>query len=218
MVNKIACNEDKLWVLLKLSCDQKKCFAISQNAHIAITERNACMSTLFSKRNIKLAIIILLPILAILIILLTLPKPAIRPVGKVSHTASSAKNAATGSSKAFDSDLKTAWVPAKTSDPRYEFIQTSWSEPVLISGMRLINGYASDRNAYLYGAKLRTARVLLSDYSSYYWTLREDEPEMQEISFSQTHDVRWVKLFIHSVYKGTSEPPEEIGIAEIEFF
>ena len=176
------------------------------------------MPAILSKRNLKLALVILAPILAIIIVILALPRPAIRSIGKVSYTASSAKNPASGSAKAFDGDLKTAWVPAKTSDPRFESIQASWSEPVLVSGIRLINGYASDKNTYSYGAKLRTARILLSDYSSYYWSLKEDEPGMQELSFSQTHDVRWIKIIIHSVYKGTTEPPEEVGIAEIEFF
>ena len=176
------------------------------------------MRGFIGKRNIKLGAIILAPLLVLAIVLLSLPKPAIRAAGKVKYTASSAKNSATGSAKAFDGDLKTAWVPAKTSDPRFESIQASWSSPVLVSGVRLINGYASDKNTYSYGAKLRTARILLSDYSSYYWTLKEDEPGMQDIAFSQTHDITWIKIYIHSVYKGTSEPPEEVGIAEIEFF
>lgn len=169
-------------------------------------------------RYLKLALIILVPLVGVLIFILARPRPAIRTVGTISYTASSAKNAASGSAKAFDGDPKTAWVPGKTSDPRFESIQASWSAPTPISGIRLINGYANDKTAYSYGAKLRTARILLSDYSSYYWRLKEDEPGMQELSFSQTHTVRWAKLIIHSVYKGTSQPPEEVGIAEIEFF
>jgi len=147
-----------------------------------------------------------------------LPSKKIEVVGVPSYSASSSKNTNANAEKAFDEIPETAWIPAKTQNPRYEWILMSYSAPQVVSGMRMINGFGGERTHYRYGAKVRSARILLSDYSSYYWMLEEDSPSLQSISFEKKHEIEWIKLFIHSIYKGVREPAEEIGIAEIEVF
>jgi len=152
------------------------------------------------------------------LILALIPNKKIAPVGVPSYTASSNRDANSTADRAFDEKPETAWIPAKRQDPRYEWIQIDYSAPQLVSGIRMINGYGGDKAKYRYGAKVRTARILLSDYASYYWILGEEIPGMQSISFEKKHEVRWIKLIIHSIYKGLHEPAEELGIAEIEVF
>jgi len=169
------------------------------------------------RRNILIIIGCVLLFAAALIIAL-LPNKKIAPAGIPSYSASSNKNAATAATNAFDENPETAWIPAKTQDPRYEWIQVDYSSPQIVSGMRMVNGYGGEKGNYRFGAKIRTARILLSDYASYYWTFKEDVPEMQSISFAKKHEVEWIRLFIHSIYKGVREPAEEVGISEIEVY
>jgi hypothetical protein len=169
------------------------------------------------RRRILLIIAGVVILLGGALIALLPPKKKIVIAGVPSYSASSSKNANSAADKAFDENPETAWIPGK-QDPRYEWIQVNYSAPHTVSGMRMINGFGGERTRYRYGGKVRSARVLLSDYSSYYWMLREDSPEMQSISFERKHEVEWIRLFIHSIYKGVREPADEIGIAEIEFF
>jgi hypothetical protein len=169
------------------------------------------------RRNLLIIIGSIVLFIAVLIIAL-LPSKKIAPAGIPGYSASSSKNADHAAAMAFDEKPETAWVPAKKQDPRYEWIQIEYSVPQIVSGMRMINGFGGEKGNYRFGAKVHTARILLSDYASYYWTLKEDVPDMQSISFEKNHEVQWIKVFIHSIYKGVREPAEEIGIAEIEVF
>ncbi|MDR2733752.1 MAG: discoidin domain-containing protein [Spirochaetota bacterium] len=152
------------------------------------------------------------------LVIALIPGKKIAPVGIPSYAASSGRDNNSTADQAFDEKPETAWIPAKKQDPRYEWIQINYSAPQLVTGIRMINGYGSDKAKYRYGAKVRTARILLSDYASYYWTLGEEIPDMQSIHFEKKHEVRWIKLIIHSIYKGLHDPAEEVGIAEIEVF
>ena len=174
------------------------------------------MEDLKKARNLRLLLLVLLPLFVVILIILLLPGHDVRLDGARKYSASSSKNPQSAAGMAFDGKPETAWVPGKTTDPRYEWLQVDFSGNVQIKGLRIKNGFGSDKNAYRYGAKVHTLRLLLSDFSTYYWTLSEDEPGFQKISLSGDHEVRWIKFFIHSIYKGVNDPPEEVAISELE--
>jgi hypothetical protein len=171
-------------------------------------------------RNIALGAIAVS--LIILLINQAISPAEIRETGenKISVTASSEKNADAGAAKAFDGNPESAWIPKSARGGRYESLRFAFSQPVPLSGIRIVNGFAATHKQHgpLYDKynRIKAVRILLSDNTTYYWMLADRQPEAQTFQFEKPHTTQAVQFFIHSVHKGILY--DELAVSEVSFF
>ncbi|MCK5267223.1 MAG: discoidin domain-containing protein [Spirochaetes bacterium] len=175
----------------------------------------------FAKRDVLLitAVAVILICLFILVSMI-FSKSGTRIKAFSSIFASSDKSKYYKPQKAFDDKLKTAWTPKKQDKERFPWIKVLFKKTVTLKKIKLINGFNYKHKYYgdLYekNNRVRSVRIVLSDYSSYYWMLRDNERDFQVLELPDPKKTRSVKIIIHSIYKGTTW--DDLSISEIRFY
>jgi len=167
-----------------------------------------------------LALLIIAGGITTILILLLKKKPEIRD-NRISIYASSIKNKWYKPENAFDKKRKTAWTPKSTTGGKYEWIKASFSKPILLSGIRMINGFGHNHKRYgdLYekNNRVKAVRIRLSgSVVSYYWVLKDNNSDFQSFTLPAPRKTSFVQIFIHDIYKGSLW--DDLSISEIKFW
>ena len=134
----------------------------------------------------------------------------------------------------LDGDPSTAWVEAeeenledRSNDGRgigewikIHRVETStkfwfnYAKPFKLSGIKLINGYAKNKEMYKANNRVKKVEVILTDGTSYIFDLKDNTLDFQTLDFGETVETRDVTIKILDIYEGSKF--NDTCISEIE--
>jgi hypothetical protein len=102
-------------------------------------------------------------------------------------------------------------VSLKSVSPHKQF---GYMKPLRLSGIRIINGYVKSRDTYNMNNRIKKAEIILSDGTSFIFTLEDDTMDFQTLDFGKEITTRYITIKILEVYKGSKF--NDTCISEIE--
>jgi len=107
-----------------------------------------------------------------------------------------------GPGNLFDGNHATAWVEGVSGNGAGQKVLIAFDRPRLLSGFKVVNGYAKNRDIHTKNARVRGATLRLSDGSSQPVNL-PDDMRTNRFSFGSPLEVTWMELEIGSVFAGS---------------
>lgn len=81
--------------------------------------------------------------------------------------------------------------------------RAGYLEPISLSGIKIVNGYAKNEEVYYLNNRVKKVEVILSDGTSLVYELNDDTMDFQTLDFGRVIKTRSVVVKIHDVYKGS---------------
>jgi Caspase domain len=100
-----------------------------------------------------------------------------------------------------DGKNATAWVEGVSGNGSGEKVLISFDRPRLLSGFKIVNGYAKNEDIFLKNARIHTALVKLSDGSNETISL-PDDMRTNRFAFSEPVETSWMEIEIRTVFPG----------------
>ncbi|MGI6086150.1 MAG: NADase-type glycan-binding domain-containing protein [Acetivibrionales bacterium] len=96
----------------------------------------------------------------------------------------------------------------------YTDVDIGYTDSMLLSGIKIINGYAKSREIYLANNRVKKAEVILSDGTSYVFDLEDNNLGFQTLDFGKEIETRQVVIKILDIYEGNKY--NDTCISEVE--
>jgi len=83
------------------------------------------------------------------------------------------------------------------------YFPTYYLEPIQLKGIKIINGYAKNKEIYKANNRVKTVEVILSDGTSYTFDLKDNTLDFQMLDFGEAKETRDVTIKILDIYEGS---------------
>lgn len=90
-----------------------------------------------------------------------------------------------------------------------------YMESFRLSGIKIINGYAKNKEEYSANSRVKKAEIILSDGTSYIFNLKDNNLGFQTLDFGEEIETRQVVIKILDIYEGNKY--NDTCISEVEF-
>ena len=99
-------------------------------------------------------------------------------------------------------------------DLTHFYFPTYYLEPMRLKGIKIINGYAKNKEIYKANNRVKKVEVILTDGTSYIFDLKDNTLDFQTLDFGETVETRDVTIKILDIYEGSKF--NDTCISEIE--
>ncbi len=107
-----------------------------------------------------------------------------------------------GPANLTDGNLSTAWVEGISGNGTGEKVLFTFPRPRLLAGFEIVNGYAKNQDIFRKNARIKTARITLSDNTEETISLL-DTMKSRRYTFTTPVETTWLELEIGSVFPGS---------------